>query len=390
MTIKKNTFADVVDNETTGENAAFLTNDNKRAVNETIDEVNRLTPLVDYNNDVINDPDKAASRYMATDQQALDGAAGVLPDAEQVAKMLEVYKPSIFAGGAVALFSRSGTSATRIKIRLPFKLATSAVMLSFSVDIYSSYQTRAFKCSGYLWPSHGGWYSPAVMVDSANPVEDVVFGVDGDGYAYISVGGDNRYAGLVVRDVVYGYGNLSNYVQQDGGWIITENDAVPNAVAATVIKTLNGNNTTVDSNGFIKQASPIINLFDDKIEGNATDGVTMEKTGTGVYVLDGVEPLAESGWYIETPKDRNGNIYFTLDYEQNIGEKTLTIRTYTPDYSTGPATNGDPVDILPNRFVSLRFNEVETPDIQEDLGENDVVQDDSDEGIQENLNENIT
>lgn len=113
-------------------------------------------------------------------------------------------------------------------------------------------------------------------------------------------------------------------------------------------------NTTVDSNGFIKQASPIINLYDDKAEPNSESGsVDFEKVGTGHYELTGVQPLASEGWYIETPKDRNGNVYFTLDYVQEDGK--LIIKTYDPDYSSGRAENGAPMDIIEGRFVSLRF-----------------------------------
>ncbi|MGG4604291.1 hypothetical protein ACLPHM_05805 [Paenalcaligenes sp. Me131] len=117
-------------------------------------------------------------------------------------------------------------------------------------------------------------------------------------------------------------------------------------------------NTTIDSNGFIKRASPIVHLSCKSIE--KTDHKEIEQIGfkrisVGVYELSNAPLLSRDGWYIETPKDRNGNIYFTLDYEEADG--VLTIRTYTPDYSTGPATNGEPVDILEGRFVSLRFAE---------------------------------
>lgn len=119
-------------------------------------------------------------------------------------------------------------------------------------------------------------------------------------------------------------------------------------------------NTTVDSNGFIKRASPIVELAADgfkKTDHLEIKGVRFERVGTGHYVLHDVPLLSRDGWYIETPKDRNNNIYFTLDYEEDEQSKTLTIRTYEPDYSSGRAANGEPVDILEGRFVSLRFAE---------------------------------
>lgn len=132
-----------------------------------------------------------------------------------------------------------------------------------------------------------------------------------------------------------------------------------------LMELLHTGNTTTDSNGFIKAASPIIKLFNDKIE--KTDhleiqSAALEKLGTGKYKLTGVPELSRDGWYIETPKDRNNNIYFTLDYEENNGE--LIIKTYEPDYSSGRAENGEPVDILEGRFVSLRF--AENPELYPD------------------------
>lgn len=123
-------------------------------------------------------------------------------------------------------------------------------------------------------------------------------------------------------------------------------------------------NTTVDSNGFIKRASPIVELAADGFKKTyhlEIKGVRFERLGVGHYVLHGVPLLSRDGWYIETPKDRNNNIYFTLDYEEDAQSKTLEIRTYEPDFSTGRATNGEPVDILEGRFVSLRF--AENPDL---------------------------
>ena len=121
---------------------------------------------------------------------------------------------------------------------------------------------------------------------------------------------------------------------------------------------LSGSNTTVDGSGFIKEASPIVKLYADKIEANdykEIEECAFERVGTGHYIIRGAPLLSRDGWYIETLKDRNNNIYFTLDYEEL--EDGLHVKTYTPDYSTGRATNGAPVDINEGRFVTLRFEE---------------------------------
>ena len=120
-------------------------------------------------------------------------------------------------------------------------------------------------------------------------------------------------------------------------------------------------NTTVDGSGFIKEASPIVKLYSDKIEPNdykELESCEFERVDTGHYIIKGAPLLSRDGWYIETLKDRNNNIYFTLDYEEL--EDGLHIKTYEPDYSTGRATNGAPVDINEGRFVTLRFEEDKT------------------------------
>lgn len=139
---------------------------------------------------------------------------------------------------------------------------------------------------------------------------------------------------------------------------------------------LHTGNTTVDGNGFIKEASPIIKLFGDKLEKTnhlEIENAEFEKLGIGHYKIKNVPELSRDGWYIETPKDRNNNIYFTLDYEELDGE--LIIKTYEPDYSSGKAENGAPIDILEGRFVSLRFAEDPSlypdpdPENEDEIGE---------------------
>jgi len=257
----------------------------------------------------------AAFANVATLQQALDGTAGVLPD----------------AAGVHASFNQYGLGQNRDLRGTIYTTNTPSDLLGVGV---------AFGfCGG------GSLGIPGFSVNQYGSVEV--------GCQWIDVSGISS----AYRRFVRGSGGSTREFLQT---------AIDASTWGVWKETIHTGNTTVDSNGFIKQASPIINLFDDQLTGNAADGVTLTKGGTGVYTLNGVEPLAESGWYIETPKDRNGNIYFTLDYEQDLTARTLTIRTYEPDYSTGPATNGTPVDINPGRFVALRFNEKpEEPELPE-------------------------
>jgi len=57
-------------------------------------------------------------------------------------------------------------------------------------------------------------------------------------------------------------------------------------------------NTTLDSNGFIKAASPIIRLFDDRIETNNQfkKEPVFEKIGIGTYKISNTLGLAKEGW----------------------------------------------------------------------------------------------
>lgn len=80
-------------------------------------------------------------------------------------------------------------------------------------------------------------------------------------------------------------------------------------------------NTTKDSNGNLKAASPIIKLFADKIECNEeSEGVEMEYLGIGHYLIKGVVGFnADGAWGINNgfviPQDHNGKNMVLIDYE---------------------------------------------------------------------------
>lgn len=148
----------------------------------------------------------------------------------------------------------------------------------------------------------------------------------------------------------------------------------------TLVELYSTGNTTVDGNGFIKEASPIVKLFNDHIEheGFNQETPTFQKVDTGVYKITGTSGLSQNGWYIETPTDRNNDAYFNTEWEQTpyeipVGENgqttepqnvTLLIKTFERvwDAGAGRFTNGAPVDIDvaagPDRFIALRFTEV--------------------------------
>jgi len=137
-------------------------------------------------------------------------------------------------------------------------------------------------------------------------------------------------------------------------------------------------NTTVDANGFIKKASPIVKLFrDGTCELNdESQGVTTERVSEGVYRVSGTLGFnADAQWGgpdggIEVPLDRNKQPLIWVDYEvEPTGD--LLIKTYHRTHLAAPAfarndilgyDEGMPIDIPEGRWVDLR---VEMPVVDE-------------------------
>lgn len=127
-------------------------------------------------------------------------------------------------------------------------------------------------------------------------------------------------------------------------------------------------NTQVDPNGFIKNASPIVSLYADKIELNdeaKQQKITFEKLGVGDYLVKGSTGFAQEGWYIEMPKDANGNVLVAVVYKQ-LDNNDISVKTYdymlnkkgriVPDLET-------PLDIPDTRWIDLRLQALPQSDI---------------------------
>lgn len=181
-------------------------------------------------------------------------------------------------------------------------------------------------------------------------------------------------------------GTSANLPEASGNWAVAhwqmrDNEAAQIAIqdaGAAYVRTKNGGtwqswrkfldsgNTTVDANGFIKQASPIVRLSQDGAEEPVEHvGAKMARKGIGHYTLTGVAPLASHGWQIEVPKDHNGNRLVFVQTSYNTRKRVLTVKTKTViwDAKKGIWVGGTPIDIPPSRWVDLRF---QRPDIPQD------------------------
>ncbi|HAF3705780.1 TPA: phage tail protein [Salmonella enterica] len=129
-------------------------------------------------------------------------------------------------------------------------------------------------------------------------------------------------------------------------------------------------NTFVDSNGFIKKASPVVKIFSDgRVETNdESEGVTVTRLDVGQYLIEGCGALnSDAAWGgidggFEIPTDRNKLARIWLDYDVNA-DGSILVKTYHRTHPDAPVfarneidgvTNGDPVDIPADSFVSVR------------------------------------
>ncbi|TVP72665.1 MAG: DUF2793 domain-containing protein [Rhodobacteraceae bacterium] len=118
-------------------------------------------------------------------------------------------------------------------------------------------------------------------------------------------------------------------------------------------------NTTVDANGFIREASPILRLFHDHTEEPVEPvGAVFKRVGKGRYSLSNVAPLARKGWQIEVPQDENGTRLVHIATRYDPRAHRLTVTTTAPDWSEAQMrwVAGAPRDIPAGRWVDLRFS----------------------------------
>ncbi|MFP9227623.1 phage tail fiber protein [Pectobacterium cacticida] len=134
-------------------------------------------------------------------------------------------------------------------------------------------------------------------------------------------------------------------------------------------------NTIVDSNGFIKKASPVVKLFSDGSSELTDDaaGITTERLSEGVYKITGCLGLnADRAWGgtdggIDVPVCRNKLPRLWNDYDVE-SDGSIILRTFhrihrdVPEYAQNKRRrndgteykDGEPIDIPSDVFITVR------------------------------------
>ncbi len=129
-------------------------------------------------------------------------------------------------------------------------------------------------------------------------------------------------------------------------------------------------NTTVDSNGFIKRASPVININSDGTftTNDESEGATVTRVAQGEYLIEGVLGFnSDAGWGgvdggIEIPLDVNKQPLIWVNSKVNK-DGSILVKTYHRTHPNAPEfarnevdgfNDGDPIDIPDGRFISVR------------------------------------
>lgn len=204
--------------------------------------------------------------------------------------------------------------------------------------------------------------------------ETLSMGVSGTANNDGSVSAGNRKATISIQTYNRGSGWPQVYIR-------SQHDIT----LSPIVMVYHTNNTTVDSNGFLKKASPVVKLYGDgSSETNyESEGAISERISEGVYKISGVLGFnSDDSWGgvdggIEIPTDKNKQPLIWVDYEL-AEDGDLVIKTYHRTHPTSPIftqnnikdyEDGQPIDIPAGRFVDLRVQMPEVEEIEPPLTE---------------------
>lgn len=261
---------------------------------------------------------------------------------------------SIHTGLSVTGNGITGNASTATKLQNARKIAGVSFDGSSDISISAS-NVGAFpsSSSGQYADSSGGvpWNNPGGVYNVTRTGDSVC-----TAHFYTGVGSCRSFQ----LRALYKNGGLQYRSSRDGygfekGW-------------ASIYTT---ENTTVDTNGFIKTASPIIKVYGNgKFETNeeSSDAI-VTRLSEGVYKISGVLSFnSDQKWDIEVPLDINKQPSIWVDYEIDpTGD--ITLKTYHRTHPNSPVfarnikegySDGDPIDIPDGRWVDLR---VQMPEV---------------------------
>ena len=215
--------------------------------------------------------------------------------------------------------------------------------------------------------------------------EGIPIGSFGNNANYMALNGWYGGAGVNATNHFDGFSPLLTMCRFAGGYIgqiqITNNGkmGIRGGTGATTsnqgtwtpwYEVYSTGNTTKASDGTLKAASPIVQVYSDGSFqlNDESEGCAVTRMGTGEYLIEGCTGLnADASWGgidggFDVPTDRNKQPLIWLDYDVNADGSVL-VKTYHRTHPNAPAfarneikglTDGEPADIPADQFVSVR------------------------------------
>ena len=280
--------------------------------------------------------------------------------------------------GDIALTAPDGTKVT---IKSFTKLSNDLDKKANSTDLTDSFEKLSSDLDKKANTDSLGWWATAnpskmenvnaTLTSAKNPFAGIGF------YNSPTAGVPTTY-GTALQTYLAGGGGMS-FFQEAVSSVISDvrlfarNVVVDNAGNATFGKPVtirHSGNTTVASDGTLKAASPIVNIFHDGTfdTNDESEGAQVSREDVGVYRISNVLGMnSDRAWGgndggFEIPKDRNGQRLIWLDYEVEA-DGSILVKTYHRTYPDAPifARNikdgyeeSDPIDIPSDQFLSVR------------------------------------